>query len=201
LLAVAGGLVQPSQGRVLLDGVDVTGWDDDARTVLRRERVGFVFQAFHLMPYLTAAENVELPMRLTGQRPARRRVDALLAHVGMTERAGHLPDALSGGQQQRVAIARALVTDPAVVLADEPTGALDSGSAAEVLALLRSCVDELGRTVVMVTHDPVAAAHADAVVFLVDGRVVGQMVHPTAEAVAARMARLDELVAPGMVSA
>jgi putative ABC transport system ATP-binding protein len=193
-LTCASGLDQPTSGQVLIDGQDVTDWDEEARTRLRRERIGFVFQGFHLMPYLTAEQNVGLPQRLAGQRPDKAKVRSLLDRVGLGERRGHLPAELSGGQQQRVAIARALVTSPAVVLADEPTGALDTHTAQEVLALLRSCVDDLGQTVVMVTHDPVAAAYADAVVFLVDGRVAGRMEHPAADAVAGQMAHLDELV-------
>jgi putative ABC transport system ATP-binding protein len=190
----AAGLARPTAGRVLLDGHDVTELGEDDRTRLRRERIGFVFQGFHLLPYLTAEQNVGLPLRLAGRRQDRDRIRALLARVGLAERAGHLPDALSGGQQQRVAIARALVTEPAVVLADEPTGALDSATAHDVLGLVRDSVDSLGQTVVMVTHDPVAASYADAVVFLVDGRVAGRMDHPTADAVAGQMAHLDELV-------
>ena len=151
------------------------------------------------MSYLTAEQNVGLPIRLAGHRVDRKRVRALLEQVGLGDRGGRLPSELSGGQQQRVAIARALVTDPAVVLADEPTGALDSATAHEVLALLRSCVDDAGafgggQTVVMVTHDPVAASYADTVVFLVDGRIAGRMDRPTADAVAGQMAHLDELV-------
>jgi putative ABC transport system ATP-binding protein len=194
-LTCAAGLERPTSGRVVLDGTDLGALDEQARTRLRRDRIGFVFQAFHLMPYLTAEQNVGLPVRLAGRRPDRARVRTLLDRVGLAERGGHLPAELSGGQQQRVAIARALVTDPAVVLADEPTGALDSATAHEVLALLRDCVDELGQTVVMVTHDPVAAAAADSVVFLVDGRVAGTMARPTAEAVAGQLAHLDQLVA------
>jgi len=193
-LTCAAGLERPSEGRVLVAGQDLTDWDEEDRTRFRRERIGFVFQGFHLMPYLTAEQNVGLPQRLAGHRPDRARVRALLARVGLADRAGHLPAELSGGQQQRVAIARALVTDPAVVLADEPTGALDSATAHEVLGLLRECVAELGQTVVMVTHDPVAAACADTVVFLVDGRVAGTMARPTADAVAGQLAHLDELV-------
>jgi putative ABC transport system ATP-binding protein len=194
LLTLAAALERPTSGRVLIDGEDVTDWDEDARTRLRRDRVGFVFQAFHLMPYLTAAQNVDLPVRLAGRRPNRHRAAALLEHVGLADRAGNMPAELSGGQQQRVAIARALSTDPVVILADEPTGALDSRTASSVLELLRACVDGLGQTVVMVTHDPVAAAFADSVVFLVDGRLAGRMDRPTAAAVAGQMARLDELV-------
>ncbi|GAA4711166.1 ABC transporter ATP-binding protein [Nocardioides conyzicola] len=193
-LGCAAGLERPTGGRVLLDGQDVTDWNENDRTRLRRERIGFVFQGFHLMPYLTAEQNVGLPLRLAGRRHDRARIRNLLDRVGLGDRARHLPDALSGGQQQRVAIARALVTDPAVVLADEPTGALDSTTARDVLGLLRDSVDSLGQTVVMVTHDPVAAAYADAVVFLVDGRVAGRMDRPSADAVAGQMAHLDELV-------
>ncbi len=193
-LTCAAGLERPTEGRVSIDGHDITDWDEDRRTRLRRERLGFVFQGFHLMPYLTADQNVALPIRLAGRRPDRIGVAALLERVGLGERRGHLPDTLSGGQQQRVAIARALVTDPAVVLADEPTGALDSTTARDVLQLLRDSVDDLHQTVVMVTHDPVAAAYADTVVFLVDGRVAGRMDRPTADAVAGQMAHLDDLV-------
>lgn len=193
-LSAVAGLERPTEGRVLVDGQDLTDLDDGARTRFRRERIGFVFQAFHLMPYLSAEQNVGLPVRLAGRRPDRSRVRDLLDRVGLADRAGHLPAELSGGQQQRVALARALVTDPALVLADEPTGALDSATAHEVLALLRGCVDDLGRTVVMVTHDPVAAAYADTVVFLVDGRLAGTMAGPTADAVAGQLAHLDQLV-------
>jgi len=195
LLTCVAGLERPTDGRVLIAGEDITDWTEDQRTRFRRERIGFVFQAFHLMPYLTAEQNIGLPLRLAGRRPDRPRVQDLLDRVGLGERAGHLPSALSGGQQQRVAIARALVAEPAVVLADEPTGALDSATAHEVLGLLRACVDDLHQTVVMVTHDPVAASYADTVVFLVDGRIAGRMDRPTADAVAGQMAHLDELVA------
>jgi len=194
LLTLAATLERPTAGRVLIDGADVTDEDEDARTRLRRARVGFVFQAFHLMPYLTAVENIELPVRLAGRRPNRRRSTGLLEHVGLADRADTLPAELSGGQQQRVAIARALSTDPSVILADEPTGALDSRTARTVLEMLRACVDELDQTVVMVTHDPVAAGFADRVVFLVDGRLAGHMDRPSTAAVAGQMARLDELV-------
>jgi len=199
-LNCAAGLERPTSGRVLLDGHDLTDDSEDVRTRLRRERIGFVFQGFHLLPYLTAEQNVALPLRLAGRREDRDRVRAMLARVGLADRADHLPGALSGGQQQRVAIARALVAEPAVVLADEPTGSLDSGTAHEVLTLVRDSVDAPpssggGQTVVMVTHDPVAASYADAVVFLVDGRVAGRMDRPTADAVAGQMAHLDELVA------
>ena len=195
-LTCAGALERPTSGTVLVAGQDVTALGEDDRTRIRRERIGFVFQSFHLLPYLTAEQNVALPLRLAGRwggRQDRARIRSLLDTVGLDGRHDRLPAELSGGQQQRVAIARALVTAPAVVLADEPTGALDSRTAAEVLALLRSCVDDLGQTVVMVTHDPVAASYADRVAFLVDGRVAGSMDAPTAEAVAGQLAHLDEL--------
>ena len=198
LLNCLAGLERPTVGRVLVEGVDVTDWDESARTRLRRDRVGFVFQAFHLVPYLTVEQNVALPVRLADQRPDRVRVARLMERFGLSDKARVLPGVLSGGQQQRVAIARALVNDPAVVLADEPTGALDSATAGDVLALLRRCVDDLGQTVVMVTHDPVAASTADAVVFLVDGRIAGRMDRPTADAVAGQLAHLDDLVTGGV---
>ena len=197
-LNCAAGLERPSGGRVFIDGQDITDWNENDRTRLRRERIGFVFQGFHLMPYLTAEQNVGLPLRLAGHRQDRDRIRGLLDRVGLTDRGRHLPGALSGGQQQRVAIARALVTDPAVVLADEPTGALDSTTARGVLELLRNSVDALGQTVLMVTHDPVSASYADSVVFLVDGRVAGKMDRPTADAVAGQMAHLDDLVVTGV---
>ncbi len=194
LLSCAAGLDRPTAGRILIGGEDVTDWDEDRRTRLRRERIGFVFQGFHLLPYLSATQNVALPARLAGHKPDRAKVRHLLERVGLGDRAHHLPGSMSGGQQQRVAIARALVADPEVVLADEPTGALDSATARQILSLLRSSVTEMGQTVMMVTHDPVAASYADEVVFLVDGRVAGRMTHPTADAVAGQMAHLDDLV-------
>jgi putative ABC transport system ATP-binding protein len=198
-LTCAAGLDRPTEGRVVIAGQDLTDSSEAARTRFRRERIGFVFQSFHLMPYLTVEQNVGLPLRLAGHRTDKKRVRALLERVGLGDRGGRLPSELSGGQQQRVAIARALVSEPAIVLADEPTGALDSATAHEVLNLLRDCVTGLGQTVLMVTHDPVAAAYADRVVFLVDGRVAGTMDRPTADAVAGQMAHLDELVAEHQV--
>jgi putative ABC transport system ATP-binding protein len=171
LLLCAAGLDRPDSGTVVVDGVNLDGYDETRLARLRRTRIGFVFQAFNLLPMLTAEQNVALPLRLAGQRPARSTVRGALASVGLRGRERHRPDALSGGQQQRVAIARALVTKPAVVFADEPTGALDSTSGGEILGLLRRLVDS-GQTVVMVTHDPVAAASADRVLTLSDGRVV-----------------------------
>lgn len=193
LLNCLAGLEVPDSGSVAVAGRDISGWTESARTVLRREQLGIVFQGFHLIPYLTAAQNVGLPLRLAGRRPDRDRVRELLDAVDLAGRAEHLPAELSGGQQQRVAIARAMVTTPAVILADEPTGALDSAGARGVLKLLRDAVTRMGHTVLMVTHDPVAAAYADEVVFLADGQLAGRMHRPTAEAIAGQMAHLDGL--------
>jgi putative ABC transport system ATP-binding protein len=199
LLQCAAGLDRPTGGRVFIDGTELTATREAAMTRFRRRRVGFVFQDFNLMPALTVEQNVVLPLRLAGRRVDRARTRAVLDRLGLGDRLGHTPDRLSGGQRQRVAIARALVTDPAVVFADEPTGALDIRSARDVLELLRAAVRDFGRTVVMVTHDPVAAAYADAVLFLADGRIVGRLDRPTADAVAERLAHLAD--SPNMVGA
>jgi putative ABC transport system ATP-binding protein len=191
LMHCAAGLDRPTSGTVHLGEVELTGLREPRLTVLRRQRVGFVFQAFNLLPSLTAAQNITLPLRLAGARPDPAWLRQVLDRVGLTSRAGHRPAQLSGGQQQRVAIARALVTRPEVVFADEPTGALDIRSGREVLGLLRQVVDGLGQTVVMVTHDPVAASYADRVLFLADGRFVGELSGPTAERIAERMTRLE----------
>jgi putative ABC transport system ATP-binding protein len=191
LLQCAAGLDRPDAGEVSIDGTRLGGLSETALTVLRRERIGFVFQSFNLMPSLTAAQNVELPLRLAGRKPETAVIEAALATVGLADRARHRPSELSGGQQQRVAIARALVTRPRVLFADEPTGALDTGTSGEVLRLLRTLVAESGQTIIMVTHDPVAAAAADRVVFLADGRVADAFDRPTAQSVAARMTRLE----------
>ncbi|MER7845813.1 ABC transporter ATP-binding protein [Kitasatospora sp. NPDC096077] len=189
-LHCAAGLVRPTSGRVLVGGTDLADLDERRLTELRRNRIGFVFQAYNLLSSLTVHQNIVLPLQLAGRRASRERVLSVVDRVGLADRLDHLPGGLSGGQQQRVAIARALVTRPAVVFADEPTGALDTRTAAAVLALLREAVTVGGQTLVMVTHDPVAAAHADRVVFLADGRLVGELHRPTADAVAARMTRL-----------
>ncbi|MCB5178210.1 ABC transporter ATP-binding protein [Streptomyces antimicrobicus] len=189
-LQCAAGLDRPDSGSVRLGGTEITGMNENQLTVLRRSRLGFVFQAFNLLPSLTVEQNVLLPMRLAGDRQDRARAGELLARVGLQGKGGRRPAELSGGQQQRVAIARALVTRPDVVFADEPTGALDTTTAGEVLDLLRDAVDTLGATVVMVTHDPVAAAHADQVLFLADGLVADRLPRSSAAAVAARMAGL-----------
>lgn len=190
LLQCAAGLDRPDAGSVRVGELELTELSEKRLAELRRRELGFVFQSFNLLPSLTAAQNVVLPLRLGGQRPRRGVARAALERVGLGKRARHLPAELSGGQQQRVAIARALVAEPRVIFADEPTGALDTRSAREALALLRSLVDEDGRTIVMVTHDPVAAAAADRVVFLADGQIVDALDAPRAEAVAARMTAL-----------
>jgi putative ABC transport system ATP-binding protein len=190
-LQCAAGLEDVTSGEARIGGVRLGGLSDTELAVLRRDRIGFIFQAFNLIPSLTARQNVELPRRLAGARPRAEEVDAVLAAVGLAERAGHRPSELSGGQQQRVAIARALVTAPRVVFADEPTGALDVTTSREVLALLRGMVDGNGQTVVMVTHDPRAAGYADRVLFLADGRILGELERPTPEAVAARLTALE----------
>jgi putative ABC transport system ATP-binding protein len=189
-LQCAAGLDRPSGGEVLLGGEPITGLNENRLTRLRRSRVGFVFQSFNLLPSLTVQQNVLLPLRLAGRRPDRRRAQALLAEVGLDGHGRRRPAQLSGGQQQRVAIARALVTGPEVVFADEPTGALDTGTARDILALLRRAVDALGATVVMVTHDPVAASEADRVLFLADGAFAGELAAPTPSRVAERMLAL-----------
>jgi putative ABC transport system ATP-binding protein len=189
-LHTAAGLDHPTAGDVWLGGVHLAGLDQTELTVLRRERVGFVFQAFNLMPSLTVAQNVALPVRLGGGRLDRDWQREVIDRTGLSQRLRHRPSELSGGQQQRVAIARALVSRPAVLFADEPTGALDTTTSREVLELLRDVVDTTGQTIVMVTHDPVAAAHADRVVFLADGQAAGRLEAPTPEAVADRMTHL-----------
>jgi putative ABC transport system ATP-binding protein len=191
LLNCAGGLERPTAGRVLVADQDITDASDAALTRLRHDTIGFVFQHFNLIGSLTAEQNVALPLRLAGHRPTRTEVRRVLADVGLADRSQHRPRELSGGQQQRVAIARAMACKPAVLLADEPTGALDSRAAAAILRMLRSMVDA-GQTIVMVTHDPLAAAAADAVVFLSDGRVVDRLGHPSPAAVAERLARMEE---------
>ncbi|WP_331769749.1 ABC transporter ATP-binding protein (plasmid) [Embleya sp. NBC_00888] len=191
LLHCAAGLDTLDAGRVALCGEDITGADDRRLTRLRRGTVGFVFQNFNLVASLSAEQNVALPLRLAGAGVRRERVRGALAEVGLADRGRHKPRELSGGQQQRVAIARAMVTRPAVLFADEPTGALDSTSARAVLALLRAMVDGAGQSIVMVTHDPMAASAADAVLFLSDGRVVDRLERPSANRVAERLASLE----------
>ena len=190
LLHLLAGLDTATSGQVFLGETDLTALDDDALTVLRRERVGFVFQSFNLLPMFTAEQNITLPLELAGRKldgETRAWFDRLVQVLGLTDRLSHRPSELSGGQQQRVAIARALLTRPDVVFADEPTGNLDSRSSAEVLDLLRTSVRELGQTIVMVTHDAGAAAYADRVVLVADGGIAGSLDHPTPEAAAAAL--------------
>jgi ABC-type lipoprotein export system ATPase subunit len=187
LMHCVAGLDSPTSGQVYVGGHELGALSDRALTRLRRERIGFVFQAFNLIPTLTARDNITLPLTLARRRPDPGRLDAVVRSLRLGDRLAHRPAELSGGQQQRVALARALITRPEIVFADEPTGNLDSRTGAEVLGLLRNAVDELGQTVTMVTHDPVAAAYADAVVFLADGRVVDTLRNPSAEDVLDRM--------------
>jgi putative ABC transport system ATP-binding protein len=192
LMHCLAGLDLADGGRVALGDTEITGLGDRRLTLLRRERVGFVFQAFNLVPTLTAEENILLPLRLAGRKPDREWFDRVVDVVRLRDRLHHRPSELSGGQQQRVACARALVARPDVIFADEPTGNLDSRSGAEVLGFLRTSVREMGQTIVMVTHDPVAAAHADRVVFLQDGRIVGELLSPTPATVLDRLKGLGE---------
>jgi putative ABC transport system ATP-binding protein len=190
LLHVLAGLERPTAGTVRIGERDLSGLRDAALTRLRRTEVGFVFQSFNLVPSLDAAANIELPLRLDGRRADGAWFDAVVNTVGLRERLHHRPSELSGGQQQRVAVARALLTRPSVVFADEPTGNLDSNASAEVLSFLRRSVREHGQTIVMVTHDPHAAAYADRVVFLADGRLVGELFDVTVPAVLHRVRHL-----------
>ncbi|HEX9966327.1 MAG TPA: ABC transporter ATP-binding protein [Solirubrobacterales bacterium] len=172
LMHILAGLDKPTSGTVILDGEEITSLDDGELTELRRDKLGFVFQFFNLLPVLTAEENLVLPLSIAGRKPDRDWVEQLMRTVGLEDRRTHRPSELSGGQQQRVAVARALVSKPTVVFADEPTGNLDSKASEDVLRLLRQAVDEFGQTVIMVTHDPAAAAHADRLLLLRDGQIV-----------------------------
>ena len=183
LMHILAGLDRPTSGSVTLDEVEITDLDDADLTRLRRDKLGFIFQFFNLLPVLTAEENVVLPLSIAGEKPDAEWIERLIDTVGLGDRRTHRPAELSGGQQQRVAVARALASKPAVVFADEPTGNLDSKSSEEVLSLLRRSVDELGQTVVMVTHDPEAAAHADRLLVLRDGLVVHDAVAGSADEV------------------
>jgi putative ABC transport system ATP-binding protein len=191
VLQCAAGLDQPTSGRVVLGGEDLSGMNENELTRLRRERVGFVFQSFNLMPSLTVAQNITLPLRLAGARADSAWLSEVIDRVGLADRIRHRPAQLSGGQQQRAAIARALVTRPDVIFADEPTGALDMRTAREILGLLRRMVTEVHQTVVMVTHDPVAASHADTVVFLADGQIAGTTPATSSDGIVERMMRLE----------
>ncbi|HIY67569.1 MAG TPA: ABC transporter ATP-binding protein, partial [Candidatus Agrococcus pullicola] len=198
LLHCLAGLDRATSGRILLGETDLGGLDDAALTAIRRDRIGFVFQDGNLLPHLTAGENIDLGLSLAGRRPDRAWRTELVGRLGIGDRLRHLPSELSGGQRQRVAVARALLGHPDLIVADEPTGALDSASGGALLELLRSCVDDYGQTVVMVTHDPSAAAVTDEVVLLKDGRSVGILNQPTRETVLERVAAIS--AQPGAVA-
>ncbi len=191
LMHILAGLDLPTAGTVVLDGDEITGLDDAALTKLRRDKLGFVFQFFNLLPVLTAEENLVLPLSIAGRKPDPEWLERLIRTVGLGDRRTHRPSELSGGQQQRVAVARALVSKPAVVFADEPTGNLDSKASGDVLRLLRQAVDEFGQTVIMVTHDPAAAAHADRLITLRDGRIVHDAAPGSADEVIELMKQID----------
>jgi putative ABC transport system ATP-binding protein len=180
-----------TEGQVYIGDVEVTRLDDKRLTRLRRDKIGFIFQAYNLVPTLTALENITLPMDIAGRKPDQEWLDTVIDTVGLRDRLGHRPSELSGGQQQRTAAARALASQPEIIFADEPTGNLDSRAGAEVLGFLRRSVMEMGQTVVMVTHDPVAASYAGRVLFLADGRIVDEMADPTADRVLDRMKRFE----------
>jgi len=190
LMHCMAGLDRPSSGSVTIGGLDISNASEKELTLLRRDRLGFIFQAFNLVPTLTAIENITLPMDLAGTKPDKKWVGDVIRTVGLTDRLKHRPNELSGGQQQRVAVARALASRPQIVFADEPTGNLDSTTGAQILAFMRHAVRELGQTIVMVTHDAVAASYSDRVVFLSDGKAVDEMPQPTAERVLDRMKSL-----------
>jgi ABC-type lipoprotein export system ATPase subunit len=192
LMHCMAGLDSLTSGKVFVGGHDLTGLSDKELTQLRRDRIGFVFQSFNLVPTLTASENITLPIDLAGRKPEKEWLDSVVSATGLASRLTHRPSELSGGQQQRVAVARALASRPQIIFADEPTGNLDSRSGAEILEFMSRAVRELNQTIVMVTHDPVAAGYADTVLFLNDGRVVDTMDEPTAERVLDRMKQFGE---------
>ncbi|MFI6288409.1 ABC transporter ATP-binding protein [Streptomyces sp. NPDC051018] len=191
LMHCVAGLDSFSSGSVRIGETELSSLKDKQLTQLRRDKIGFIFQAFNLLPTLTALENITLPMDIAGRKPDKQWLQAVIEMVGLRDRLSHRPTQLSGGQQQRVAVARALASQPEIIFGDEPTGNLDSRSGAEVLGFLRNSVRELGQTVVMVTHDPVAASYADRVIFLADGRIVDEMYSPSADGVLDRMKAFD----------
>ncbi|CAL9293604.1 Bacitracin export ATP-binding protein BceA [Streptomyces sp. SudanB25_2051] len=191
LMHCVAGLDTFSHGSVRIGDTELGALKDKQLTQLRRDKIGFIFQAFNLLPTLTALENITLPMDIAGRKPDKQWLERVIDMVGLSARLGHRPAQLSGGQQQRVAVARALASRPEIIFGDEPTGNLDSRSGAEVLGFLRNSVRELGQTVVMVTHDPVAASYADRVIFLADGRIVDEMLAPSADRVLDRMKEFD----------
>jgi putative ABC transport system ATP-binding protein len=192
LLHCLAGLDRVTSGQIFLGDVEITAASEKQLTLIRRDRIGFVFQAYNLIPTLNAEENITLPMALAGKKPEPAWFQQIVETVRLSDRLKHRPSELSGGQQQRVAVARALVSRPTLMFADEPTGNLDSKSGAEILTFMRKAVDELDQTIVMVTHDPIAAGYADRVVFLADGRIVDEMQQPTADRVLDRMKSLGE---------
>jgi putative ABC transport system ATP-binding protein len=192
LLHCVAGLDSLTSGKVFIGEDDLSAMDDRQLTLLRRDRIGFVFQAYNLVPTLTAWENVRLPLRLAGRKGDNEWIHTVIETMGLTDRLDHRPSELSGGQQQRVAVARALATRPQIIFGDEPTGNLDSRSGTEVLTFMRRAVDDMGQTIVIVTHDPRAASYADRIIFLADGRVVDEMQHPTPDLVLERMKRFGE---------
>jgi putative ABC transport system ATP-binding protein len=192
LLHCAAGLDTLTSGKAYIGDADLSTLNDQRLTILRRDHVGFVFQAFNLVPTITAAENITLPLLLAGRKGDQAWIAKIIETLGIGDRLKHRPQELSGGQQQRVAVARALASRPEIIFADEPTGNLDSHAGAEVLTFMRRAVDEMGQTIVMVTHDPIAASYADRIVFLADGRIVDEMQQPTAERVLERMKRFGE---------
>jgi putative ABC transport system ATP-binding protein len=192
LLHCLAGLDRVTAGRVVLGDIEISSVSEKQLTVVRRDKIGFVFQSYNLIPTLNAIENITLPLALAGRKPNKEWLDRVISTVGLADRLSHRPSELSGGQQQRVAVARALVSRPQVIFADEPTGNLDSKASAEILGFMRQAVSNLGQTIVMVTHDPIAAGYADRVVFLADGKIVDELQKPTAEAVIDRVKSLGE---------
>jgi putative ABC transport system ATP-binding protein len=192
LLHCTAGLDSLTSGRAFIGDADLSTLNDHDLTILRRDRIGFVFQAYNLIPTLSAIENITLPLRLAGRKGDEQWISSVVTTLGLGDRLQHRPAELSGGQQQRVAVARALSTRPAIIFGDEPTGNLDSRAGAEVLTIMRRAVDDLGQTIVMVTHDPIAASYAERIVFLADGRIVDEMASPTADLVLERLKRFGE---------
>jgi putative ABC transport system ATP-binding protein len=192
LMHCQAGLDRLTSGQVYISEVDLSTLNDRELTKLRRDRIGFIFQAFNLVPTLSAIENITLPLDLAGRKPDQKWLDGVIDAVGLRSRLSHRPSELSGGQQQRAAVARALASRPEIIFADEPTGNLDSRSGAEILGFMRDAVNNLGQTIVMVTHDPVAASYSDRVLFLADGRIVDEMADPNAEKVLDRMKRFGD---------
>ena len=192
LMHCLAGLDSLTSGQALIGDVDLSSLSERQLTQLRRDRIGFVFQAYNLVPTLTASENITLPMDLAGRKPDAAWMDTVISAVGLADRLNHRPSELSGGQQQRVAVARALASQPEIIFGDEPTGNLDSRSGAEILSFMRHAVDDLGQTIVMVTHDPNAAGYADRVVFLADGHIVDEMLEPTSAKVLDKMKSLGD---------